>query len=114
MADGVIFEKLGVQTATLVTDAFRASGDAMAKRMGMPGYHYIMLPHPVSNLTPEECKTRACEILDEVREKLRVRDEASKASLNQLEGRLMQLTRHELTGSAEFIGDGSFRLTSNP
>jgi superfamily II DNA or RNA helicase len=51
---------------------------------------------------------------DEVREKLRVRDEASKASLNQLERRLMQLTRHELTGSAEFIGDGSFRLTSNP
>ena len=52
MADGIIFEKLGVQTATLVTDAFRASGDAMAKRMGMPGYHYAMLPHPISNLTP--------------------------------------------------------------
>lgn len=66
MADGIIFEKLGVQTATLVTDAFRASGDAMARRMGMPSYHYIMLPHPVSNLTPEECKTRACEVLGEV------------------------------------------------
>src|SRR6266487_2098784 len=51
---------------------------------------------------------------DEVREKLRVRDEASKASLNQLERRLMQLTRHELAGYAEFVGDGSFRLTSNP
>ena len=66
MADGIIFEKLGLQTATLVTDAFRASGDAMARRMGMPGYHYVMLPHPVSNLTPEECKDRACEILPEV------------------------------------------------
>ena len=66
MADGIIFEKLGVQTATLVTDAFRASGDAMARRMGMPGYHYIMLPHPIANLTPEECRTRACEILSEV------------------------------------------------
>jgi superfamily II DNA or RNA helicase len=51
---------------------------------------------------------------DEVREKLRVRDEASKASLNQLEKRLMQLTKHELTGFAEFVGDGSFTLTSNP
>ena len=66
MADGIIFEKLGVQTATLVTDAFRASGDAMAKRMGMPGYHYVMLPHPISNLTPEECEARACEILPEI------------------------------------------------
>jgi hypothetical protein len=66
VADGIIFEKLGLQTATLVTDAFRASGDAMARRMGMPGYHYIMLPHPVSNLTTDECKERACEILPEV------------------------------------------------
>ena len=70
MADGIIFEKLGVQTATLVTDAFKASGDAMARRMGMPKYHYIMLPHPVANLTTEDCKTRACEVLDEVLEVL--------------------------------------------
>jgi hypothetical protein len=66
VADGIIFEKLGVQTATLVTDAFRASGDAMARRMGMPGYHYIMLPHPVANLTLDECKERACEVIGEV------------------------------------------------
>jgi len=68
VADGIIFEKLGVQTATLVTDAFTASGNAMARRMGMPGYHYAMLPHPVANLTPDECKARACELLPEVLE----------------------------------------------
>ena len=68
MADGIIFEKLGVQAATLVTDAFTASGNAMARRMGMPGYHYAMLPHPVANLTPDECKTRACELLPEILE----------------------------------------------
>jgi hypothetical protein len=68
VADGIIFEKLGVQTATLVTDAFTASGNAMARRMGMPGYHYAMLPHPVANLTPDECKQRACELLPEVLE----------------------------------------------
>ena len=76
MADGIIFEKLGVQAATLVTDAFKASGDAMARRMGMPGYHYIMLPHPVANLTPDECKTRACEILSEVLGVLGLEDRA--------------------------------------
>ena len=66
MADGIIFEKLGVQTATLVTDAFTASGNAMAQRMGMTNYHYAMLPHPVANLTPDECKLRACELLPEI------------------------------------------------
>jgi hypothetical protein len=51
---------------------------------------------------------------DEVREKLKVRDEASRAYLNRYERLLMQLTRHELDGQAEFLGDASFRLTANP
>lgn len=51
---------------------------------------------------------------DEVREKLRIRDEASKAYLNHFERLLMQLTRHELNGHAEFITEGGFRLVSQP
>ncbi|MCL4470370.1 MAG: DEAD/DEAH box helicase [Gammaproteobacteria bacterium] len=51
---------------------------------------------------------------DEVREKLKVRDEASKAYLNRYERLLMQLTRHELDGQAEFLGDASFQLNSLP
>ena len=51
---------------------------------------------------------------DEVREKLRVRDEASKAYLSRYERLLMQLTRHELDGQAEFLDDASFRLAANP
>ena len=51
---------------------------------------------------------------DEVREKLRVRDEASKAYLNRYERLLMQLTRHELNGYAEFLSDASFRLKNLP
>jgi hypothetical protein len=66
VADGIIFEKLGVQAASLVTDAFKASGDAMARLMGVPAYRYAMLPHPVANLTPDECRARAAEHLGEV------------------------------------------------
>ena len=51
---------------------------------------------------------------DEVREKLKVRDEASKSYLNRFERLLMQLTRHELNGHADFLGDSTFRLASNP
>ncbi|MFN0085144.1 MAG: SNF2-related protein [Blastocatellia bacterium] len=51
---------------------------------------------------------------DEVRDKLRVRNEAAKAQLNRFEQLLMQLTRHELDGHAEFLSDSAFRLTTNP
>lgn len=51
---------------------------------------------------------------DEVREKLKVQDEASKIYLSRYERLLMQLTRHELNGHAEFLSDASFRLTENP
>lgn len=51
---------------------------------------------------------------DEVREKLRVSDKASKAYLNRYERLLMQLSQHELNGHAEFVDDSCFRLLSNP
>ncbi len=51
---------------------------------------------------------------DEVREKLKVRDEASKAYLSKFEQRLMQLTRWELDGKAEFPDTSSFRLSTCP
>lgn len=51
---------------------------------------------------------------DEVREKLRIRDEDSKAVLGQFEHQLMRVTQHELNGHAEFHGEGTFRLTTAP
>jgi SNF2 family DNA or RNA helicase len=51
---------------------------------------------------------------DEVREKLKVRDEDSKAFLSRFEQLLMRLTRHELNGNAEFLSGTSFRLNSRP
>ncbi|MEX1048163.1 MAG: SNF2-related protein [Akkermansiaceae bacterium] len=51
---------------------------------------------------------------DEVREKLKIRDKDSKAILGQFERQLMQLTKHELNGNAEFLDEGSFRLLHEP
>ena len=51
---------------------------------------------------------------DEVREKLKVRDEDSKAYLNRYERLLMQVTRHELREHAEFTDDSAFRLNTCP
>lgn len=53
---------------------------------------------------------------DEVREKLRQRQEASSAALNRYEERLMQVTRHELHGIATFPDPNShrFHLDTHP
>jgi hypothetical protein len=51
---------------------------------------------------------------DEVREKLKVRDETSKSFLSHYERRLMQLTRYELGPYAAFAGDAGFQLQQQP
>lgn len=66
MADGIIFETLGVQAATIVTDAFTLSSNAMAQTRGAPGYRYAMVPHPLSSLSREECRDRARDVLTDV------------------------------------------------
>lgn len=51
---------------------------------------------------------------DEVREKLKVRDDDAKAVLSRFEQLLIGLTRHELKEHAEFPNDSSFNLRSVP
>jgi len=51
---------------------------------------------------------------DEVREKLKVRKTASEEQLGRYDHLLMQLTRHELHGHADFFGDAGFRLNTSP
>ena len=51
---------------------------------------------------------------DEVREKLRIRDEDSKAYLNNFERLLMRVTAYELDGYADFRDESSFNLKLCP
>ena len=51
---------------------------------------------------------------DEVREKLKIREQDSQAILSQFEKRLMQLTRHELDGKADFFNSAAFDLYKLP
>lgn len=51
---------------------------------------------------------------DEVREKLKIRDEKSRSYVGKFEHWLMALTRHELGEHASFINDWSFELNSSP
>ena len=66
MADGTLFERRGVPAATINTDAFPSSSEAMARIQGYPGYRYAVIAHPLSSLTPEQVKQRAEEVLPQV------------------------------------------------
>ena len=51
MLDGILFEKIGVPAASIVTDVFQATGHAMAQAWGVPEYKFLAMPHPIANLT---------------------------------------------------------------
>ena len=66
MLDGILLEKNAVPAASIVTDVFEATSRAMAERWGVPTYRFLMMPHPIANLSEAELDQRAREIAPEV------------------------------------------------
>ena len=66
MLDGILFEKVGVPAASIVTDVFEQTGHAMAQAWGVPDYRFLQMPHPIANLSEAELDQRAREIAPEV------------------------------------------------
>ncbi|MBI2555412.1 MAG: hypothetical protein HYV92_13560, partial [Candidatus Rokubacteria bacterium] len=64
--DGILLEKAGVPSASIVTDVFEVTGRAMAEQWGLPYYRFLVMPHPTANLTEAELDQRAREIAPEV------------------------------------------------
>ena len=66
MLDGILFEKVGVPAASIITDVFDATARAMAQSWGVPDYKYLAMPHPIANLTEAQLDQRAREIAPDV------------------------------------------------
>ena len=66
MLDGILLEKESVPSASIVTDVFERTGRAMAEQWGVPTYRFLMMPHPIANLTEAQLDQRAREIAPEV------------------------------------------------
>ena len=66
MLDGILFEKVGLPAASIVTDVFEATGHAMAQAWGVPDYKFLAMPHPIANLTEAQLDQRAREIAPEI------------------------------------------------
>ena len=66
MLDGILLEKAQIPSASIVTDVFEVTGRAMAEQWGMPHYRFLLMPHPIANLTEQQLDHRAREIVPEV------------------------------------------------
>jgi hypothetical protein len=64
--DGILLEKAGVPSASIVTDVFELTGRAMAEQWGAPAYRFLLMPHPIANLTEAQLDQRAREIAPQV------------------------------------------------
>jgi hypothetical protein len=64
--DAILMERAGTAAIAIVTEPFRATGDAMAAAWGMPGYPFLETPHPIANLGNKELDERADRLLEAV------------------------------------------------
>jgi hypothetical protein len=64
--DGILLEKHGVPSASIITDVFEKTGRAMAEQWGQPHYKFLAVPHPIANLTDAQLDRRAREIVPEI------------------------------------------------
>jgi hypothetical protein len=64
--DGILLEKNGIPSASIVTDVFEVTGRAMAEQWGLPYYKFLAMPHPIANLTETQLDQRAREMTPQV------------------------------------------------
>ncbi len=64
--DTVEFEKRGIPAAVIITQAFRNAATFQFRSKGMEGHPYVELPHPISNLKPEQMREVVLRFVDTV------------------------------------------------
>jgi hypothetical protein len=68
--DTIELEKRGIPATTVITEAFRSAALFQFKGKGMEGHSYIELPHPISNLTPNEMEALSLRYVDQMARQL--------------------------------------------
>ena len=64
--DTVEFEKRGIPATVFLTQTFKNAAVHQFRSQGMDGHPLIELPHPVSNLTPEEMRAVTLRFVDQM------------------------------------------------
>ena len=69
--DTIEFEKRGIPTAVIITQAFRNAAVFQFKSKGMEGHAYVEMPHPVSNLSAEDMRALKLSFVDQTARQLK-------------------------------------------
>ena len=64
--DTIEFEKRGIPATVIITENFRNPAVWQFRSKGMNGHPFIGLPHPVSNLKPEEMREVTLRYVDQL------------------------------------------------
>jgi hypothetical protein len=64
--DTIEFEKRGIPATTIITAAFKNAAVFQYRAKGMDGHPYIELPHPISNLKPEDMRKVTLSYVDQL------------------------------------------------
>ena len=64
--DTVEFEKRGIPATMFLTSAFKNAAVYQFRSRGMDGHPFIELPHPVSNLKPDEMRALTLKYVDQM------------------------------------------------
>ena len=59
-------ETLGIPTVCLVTDAFEDLFHLEADQRGVPGLHYVLVPHPLGGLKPDAVRAKAAAAVNDL------------------------------------------------
>jgi hypothetical protein len=68
--DTVEFEERGIPATTILTGVFVNAAIHSFRAKGLEGHPFIELPHPISNLTPEEMREVTLRYTDEIARQL--------------------------------------------
>lgn len=66
MLDGIKLERAGIPAVSIVTDLFVDTGREMAASHGVPDYRFLVMPHPIANLTEDELNAAADDLVGQV------------------------------------------------
>ena len=69
--DTIEFEKRGIPAVVIITQAFRNAAVFQFKSKGMEGHAYTEMPHPVSNLSPQDMRALTLKFVDDVARQLK-------------------------------------------
>jgi len=68
--DAITAERQGVPAIGVMTERFVSAAELMARALGMPGYRFAVIGHPISSASPEQLEQWARHTVEQARQAL--------------------------------------------